>query len=127
MTVFTLPGRRIRDGIQVLAALNPYRKRKNVRKEMGLTFSIGGNPQEQEMSKLVYRVKPIPPTLKVGLTHSIHSLVMGSGWATVSVDANYLSYSFCCCKIYLFIPLLLPIVCLFALSFNQNDLYLHLQ
>jgi hypothetical protein len=77
-------GRRLHDGIQILAALNPYRLRAK-KEEMGLTFNLGTNPtvctalivvaemmvslllfslQDDPMSKLVYRVHPIPPTLK---------------------------------------------------------------
>lgn len=56
-------GRRLHDGIQVLAALNPYRTRPR-REEVGLTFSLGSNPLEDPMNKLVYRVHPIPATLK---------------------------------------------------------------
>lgn len=56
-------GRRLKDGIQVLAALNPYRTRP-IRQEAGLTFSLGTNPLEDPMNKLVYRVHPIPATLK---------------------------------------------------------------
>jgi MoxR-like ATPase len=40
----SLYGRRLNDGIQILAALNPYRLRKK-KEEMGLTFSLGSNPQ----------------------------------------------------------------------------------
>ncbi|CAK9251645.1 unnamed protein product [Sphagnum jensenii] len=56
-------GKRLHDGIQVLAALNPYRLRKK-KEEMGLTFNLGHNPVDDPMSRLVYRVHPIPPTLK---------------------------------------------------------------
>lgn len=47
----------------VQAALNPYRLRRQ-RVEMGLTFALGRNPGDDPMSQLVYRVNPIPPTLK---------------------------------------------------------------
>ncbi len=54
-------GRRLQDGIQILAALNPFRLRPK-KEEMGLV--LGHNPVEDPLSRLVYRVHPIPPTLK---------------------------------------------------------------
>jgi len=77
----SLNGRRIDDGVQVLAALNPYRLRPD-REEMGLSqnapsaaaqsmgpgkFSQRLSAQKDEndlLNKLVYRVHPIPPTLR---------------------------------------------------------------
>ena len=75
----SLNGHRIADGIQILAALNPYRIRPE-REEMGL---VDNNPapraaatssnarplssakhETDVLSKLVYRVHPIPPTLR---------------------------------------------------------------
>jgi hypothetical protein len=56
-------GRRLADGIQILGALNPYRLRPK-KEEMGLMFNLGHNPMDDPMSRLVYRVHPIPPTLK---------------------------------------------------------------
>ena len=84
----SLNGHRIADGVQILAALNPYRLRPE-REEMGLvdnnpaaaaaatavTFpraATGSNTRPLSstkhetdiLSKLVYRVHPIPPTLR---------------------------------------------------------------
>jgi hypothetical protein len=56
-------GRRLKDQIQILAALNPYRLRPK-REAMGLTFNLGHNPIDDPMNRLVYRVHPIPPTIK---------------------------------------------------------------
>ena len=77
----SLNGRRIDDGVQILAALNPYRIRPD-REEMGISqhapsaaaHSTGPgkvsphlSAQKDEndlLNKLVYRVHPIPPTLR---------------------------------------------------------------
>ena len=54
----TLYGRRLPDGIQILAAMNPHRVRSVQKEEMGLV-------QQQPITQsLVYQVHPIPPTLQ---------------------------------------------------------------
>ena len=78
----TLNGERLPDGIQILAALNPYRLRSKSKDEAGLTFNLHGpvastrpahtsedakdnyTDIKNSSLQLVYRVQPIPPTFK---------------------------------------------------------------
>ena len=59
-------GKRIPDGVYVLAALNPYRKRPDRGNTPGLVFQLHGanTTTPDPMASLVYRVHPIPLTLK---------------------------------------------------------------
>ena len=59
-------GKRISDGIQILAALNPYRRRPDRGSSPGLVYQLhnGQNATPDPMAKLVYRVHPIPHTLR---------------------------------------------------------------
>lgn len=60
-------GRRLHPRLRILAAVNPYRQRAEREGAgsggPGLTFNLGGEVQD-DMSKLVYRVHPIPRTLQ---------------------------------------------------------------
>jgi hypothetical protein len=57
----SIHGRRIPDGIQVFSACNPYRERKNIGEEAGMVYTdTTPGVQLDEMRNLVYRVKPIP-------------------------------------------------------------------
>ena len=58
----SLHGRPFHPGIQLLCALNPYRKRRDLEDTPGLVFQ--GRVQQDEMRSLVYRVHPIPDTLQ---------------------------------------------------------------
>jgi E3 ubiquitin-protein ligase RNF213 len=59
-------GKPLMDGIQVLAALNPYRLRKNQGSDApGLVFQLhGASTTPDPMRALVYRVHPVPATLQ---------------------------------------------------------------
>eukprot|EP00339_Tiarina_fusa_P012556 CAMPEP_0117006680 /NCGR_PEP_ID=MMETSP0472-20121206/6824_1 /TAXON_ID=693140 ORGANISM="Tiarina fusus, Strain LIS" /NCGR_SAMPLE_ID=MMETSP0472 /ASSEMBLY_ACC=CAM_ASM_000603 /LENGTH=1949 /DNA_ID=CAMNT_0004708219 /DNA_START=485 /DNA_END=6331 /DNA_ORIENTATION=+ len=62
----SIRGKRIGDGIHILAALNPYRKRPEREAMPGLVYQLHGNagPLVDPMAKLVYRVHPIPHALR---------------------------------------------------------------
>ena len=62
----SLYGKRISEAINVLAALNPYRRRPDRGNTPGLVYQLhtGTNVTPDPMSKLVYRVHPIPRTLR---------------------------------------------------------------
>ena len=62
----SINGRAISDGIQVLAALNPYRLRKDRGEDMpGLVYQLhGATATPDPMRALVYRVHPVPATLQ---------------------------------------------------------------
>ena len=67
----SINGQRLHEGVQILAALNPYRIRpqraeENVNAGLEYTKSaikISGDPG-RDMKHLVYKVHPIPPTLR---------------------------------------------------------------
>eukprot|EP01052_Picozoa_sp_SAG31_P009054 SAG31_NODE_468_length_15250_cov_5.304138_8_plen_91_part_00 len=60
-------GRRLPEGLKVLAALNPYRRRSKKQSDSpGLVFQISGRQNTLDpMSSLVYRVHPVPLSLQV--------------------------------------------------------------
>jgi len=61
----TIYGRRLNDNIHVLAALNPYRRRPDRGNTPGLVYQLhGATTTPDPMSSLVYRVHPIPFTLR---------------------------------------------------------------
>ncbi len=62
----SINGQPLMDGIQVLAALNPYRIRKDRGMETpGLVFQLhGASATPDPMRALVYRVHPVPATLQ---------------------------------------------------------------
>ena len=54
---------KLQDGVQILAALNPYRRRRTDQQTTGLAFQYADRKAamiQDEMSKLVYRVFPPP-------------------------------------------------------------------
>ena len=62
----SLNGRRIREEIHVLGACNPYRLRPKDQGQEGLAFQLhnaGQEEEEDEMSRLVYRVQKVPETI----------------------------------------------------------------
>lgn len=59
----SLYGRRIPENIQILAALNPYRRKPKKSGTTGLTFQLHGATQDP-MADLVYRVHPVPQSLR---------------------------------------------------------------
>jgi hypothetical protein len=60
----SLFGKRIHEDVKVLAALNPYRRRPNLGHVPGLVFQLHGDTTPDPMANLVYRVHPIPRTLR---------------------------------------------------------------
>ena len=64
----SVKGRRIHEGICILAALNPYRKRNSKKNKAtpGLVYQLHSKSEvfSDPMSDLVYRVHPIPSTLR---------------------------------------------------------------
>ena len=60
----SLYGKRISEDVKVLAALNPYRKRPDIGNIPGLVFQLHGSNTPDPMAHLVYRVHPIPRTLR---------------------------------------------------------------
>jgi len=62
----SLLGSRIKEGIRILAALNPYRRRTNQSNNTspGLVYTLHNQADKQNMVDLVYRVHPIPHTLR---------------------------------------------------------------
>ena len=57
-------GRTLSDGVKILAALNPYRRRPERDQTPGLVFQLGNQTTPDPMASLVYRVHPIPSTLQ---------------------------------------------------------------
>ena len=57
-------GRALSDGVKILAALNPYRRRPERAQTPGLVFKLGDQTTPDPMASLVYRVHPIPATLQ---------------------------------------------------------------
>ena len=68
ITKRTLHGKPIRDDIYILAALNPYRRRPKKGKTFGLVYKHKKNSiapvVTDDMADLVYRVTPIPVSLR---------------------------------------------------------------
>lgn len=64
----SIHGTPLRDGIQVLGALNPYRFREDTEDTPGLVFQGAGKGGKagafDPMTRLVYRVHPIPQSLR---------------------------------------------------------------
>jgi hypothetical protein len=59
----SLHGRLFHPGIQLLCALNPYRRRTDNSETPGLVFQ-SDKRQRDDMQSLVYRVHPVPLTLQ---------------------------------------------------------------
>merc|ERR1712137_1286958 len=58
-------GKRLKDGVRILAALNPYRRsKKSDHQSPGLVFQLHQGETENPMADLIYRVHPIPHTLR---------------------------------------------------------------
>ena len=68
ITKRTLHGKPIRDDIYILAALNPYRRRPKQEKTFGLVYKHKKGSvapvMKDEMADLVYRVTPVPVSLR---------------------------------------------------------------
>ena len=61
ITLHSLNGLRLPPNVQVLSALNPYRERTAEQEKEGLQAEVKKrNPEEEQMAKLVYKVRPIP-------------------------------------------------------------------
>ena len=62
----SLNGISFHDDVYILAALNPYRRRPPQAETFGLVYKQkkGALPVQDNMSSLVYRVTPIPPSLR---------------------------------------------------------------